>query len=109
MRIIIYPIVLLTLFLCVFISVSAFGYAYSMLCIFVFLYLFPICLVITEIYGAIQDIKTFKNTTVPDNYNIYQNISVSFSKWKSRFLQVFYFFKNICQKVWNYFTEDVEK
>lgn len=65
MRIIIYPIILLTLFLCVFMSVSVFGYVYSMLCLFVFWYLFPICLIITEIYAIVQDIKTFKNTTLP--------------------------------------------
>jgi hypothetical protein len=65
MRIIIYPIILLTLFLCVFMSVSVFGYVYSMLCLFVFWYLFPICLIITEIYAVVQDIKTFKNTTLP--------------------------------------------
>lgn len=66
MRIIIYPIILLTLFLCVFMSVSVFGYVYSMLCLFVFWYLCPICFIITEIYAIIQDTKTFKNTTLPD-------------------------------------------
>ena len=105
----VYPIILLTLFLCLFMILSILGNNSAHLFFYLSIFLFPICLIITEICAIIQDVKTFKNTTVPDNYNIYQNISVSFSKWKSRFLQVFYFFKNICQKVRNYFTEDVEK
>ena len=68
-RVIIYPIILFSLFLCIFMITSVFGYVYSMLCLYVSCYLFPICFVITEIYAIIQDIKTFKNTTLPDDYN----------------------------------------
>ena len=61
------------------------------------------------ILGSVLDIKTFKNTTVPNDYNIYQNISSTVSIWKSRISKVFGFFKSICQKIWNYFTEDIKK
>ena len=109
LRIIIYPIILFTLFLCMFMCLSISANDYAHLFFYLSVFLFPICFFITEIYAIIQDIKTFKNTTVPNDYNIYQNISSTVSIWKSRVSKVFGFFKSICQRIWNYFTEDIKK
>lgn len=78
--------------------------------LYILTYPFLLSIAITfAILGLLLDIKTYKNTTVPDDYSIYQNISLTVSIWKSRISKVFCFFKNICQKVWNYFTEDLNK
>ena len=109
LRVFIYPIITLIIFFCLFMCASIWGYVYIMLFLMASYYMLPIILIATEIYAFIQDIKTFKNTTVPNDYNIYQNISSTVSIWKSSVSKVFCFFKNICQRIWNYFTEDIKK
>ena len=108
LRVFIYPLITLVIFFCLFMCTSIWGYVYIMLFLISSYYVLPVILIATEIYAIFQDIKTFKNTSVPDDYSIYQNISSSVSIWKSRFSKVFCFFKSICLKVWNYFTEDIE-
>ena len=68
-RILIYPIILISLWLCIFMCVTVLGYENILLYFFTSIFLFPICFVITEIYAIIKDIKTFKNTTIPDDYD----------------------------------------
>ena len=80
----------------------------SLLYSFIFqIFYFQYVFVITEIYAIIQDIKTYKTTTVPDDYSIYHNISTTLSKWQSCFFKIYSFVKNICLKIWDYFTENV--
>ena len=62
---IIYPIILFTLFVCITMSLGIIESDYAELFFFISIFLFPICLIITEIYAIVQDIKTFKNTTLP--------------------------------------------
>ena len=109
LRVFIYPLITLIIFFCLFMCASIWGYVYIMLFLMASYYILPVILISTEIYAVIQDIKTFKNTTVPDDYSIYQNISSIVLIWKSKVSKIFRFFKSICQKVWNYFTEDIEK
>ena len=72
------------------------GYVYIMLFLYISYYAFPVIFIIIVLYSIIKDIKTYKTTTVPDDYNVYQNISTALSKWESRFSSVFHFIKNIC-------------
>ena len=65
LRFLIYPIILGTLFICTIKFISVFSNDYAELFFFISIFLFPICLIITEIYAIVQDIKTFKNTTLP--------------------------------------------
>lgn len=109
LRVLIYPLIILLIFFCLFMCASIWGYVYIMLFFFASYYILPVIFLITEVYAIIQDIKTVKNTTVPDDYSIYQNISSTVSIWKSRVSKVFGFFKSICQRIWNYFTEDIKK
>ena len=64
-RMFIYPIILGTLFVCTIKCISIFGNDYAELFFFISIFLFPICLIITEIYAIIQDIKTFRNASLP--------------------------------------------
>ena len=109
LRVFIYPLITLIIFFCLFMCASIWGYVYIMLFLMASYYILPVILIATEIYAVIQDIKTFKNTTVPDDYSIYQNISSIVLIWKSKVSKISCFFKSICQKVWNYFMEDIEK
>ncbi len=109
LRVLIYPLTTLLIFFCLFMCISIWGYVYIMLFFITSYYVLPIILIAIEIYAFIQDIKTFKSTIVPTDYSIYQNIFLTVSIWKSKVSKVFEFIKNICQKVWNYFTEDIEK
>ena len=67
LRTLIYPVILLTLWLCIFMCVTIFDYEniHILLYLFSSWYILPVMFVITEIYAIIQDIKTFKNTTLP--------------------------------------------
>lgn len=107
-RFIIYPILLHLYFCGSIYCVMSHGVEYIWLYILTYPFLLSIAITFA-ILGLLLDIKTYKNTTVPDDYSIYQNISLTVSIWKSRISKVFCFFKNICQKVWNYFTEDLNK
>ena len=109
LRVLIYPLTTLLIFFCLFMCISIWGYVYIMLFFITSYYVLPIILIAIEIYAFIQDIKTFKSTIVPTDYSIYQNIFSTVSIWKLKVSKVFEFIKNICQKVWNYFTEDIEK
>ena len=109
LRIFIYPTILLLIFFCLFMCASIGGYVYIMLFLYASYYTLPATFVIIGLYSIIKDIKTYKNTTVPEDYSIYQNISISLSKWESKFSKLFGFIKNICLKIWNYFTEDIKK
>ena len=109
LRVLIYPLTTLLIFFCLFMCISIWGYVYIMLFFITSYYVLPIILIAIEIYAFIQDIKTFKSTIVPADYSIYQNIFSTVLIWKSKVSKVFEFIKNICQKVWNYFTEDIEK
>lgn len=107
-RFLIYPILLNLYFWGSMYCIMSHGVEY----IWLYIVTYPVLLsiaIIFAIIGLIQDIKTFKNTTVPNDYNIYQNISSTVSIWKSRVSKVFCFFKSICQRIWNYFTEDIKK
>ena len=64
-RIIVYPTILILLWLCMFMCMTIFGYEKILLYFFSSCYILPILMVITEIYAIIQDIKTFKNTSLP--------------------------------------------
>ena len=107
-RFLIYPILLNLYFWGSMYCIMSYGVEY----IWLYIVTYPVLLsiaIIFAIIGLIQDIKTFKNTTVPEDYNIYQNISSTVSIWKSRVSKVFCFFRSICQRIWNYFTEDIKK
>ena len=64
---IIYPIILFSLFVCMTMSIGIIESDYAELFFFVSIFLFPICLAITEVYAIIQDIKTYKNTSLHNN------------------------------------------
>lgn len=66
-RFFIYPILFFVLFFCIGIGLSILGGEFVLVFFYLSIFLFPICFVITEIYAIIKDIKTFKNTTLPDN------------------------------------------
>lgn len=106
-RFIVYPILLHLYFGGSVYCVMSHGVEYIWLYILTYPFLLFIA-IIFAILGLILDIKTYKNTVVPDDYNICNNISTTIFKWKSRFSKGFEFTKNICRKILNYFTEDIK-
>lgn len=65
-RFFIYPILFFVLFFCITISLSILGGEFVLLFLYLSVFLFPICLIITEIYAIIQDVKTFKSASFPN-------------------------------------------